>query len=112
MATRIHTTVVDDLDGSTHEVGTYRFALEGHTYEIDLSAHNLDQLRAALAPFIAAARRLPKAAKATPRGAANRPTATVRAWWAANQANADLPPHRSNGPIPATVRTAHRAATG
>jgi hypothetical protein len=110
MSTRTVTTVVDDLDGSTEGIGTYRFALEHLTYEIDLSADNVDRLRTALAPFIAAGRRLPNAAKAKPRSAINRPTAEVRTWWAINQDNADLPPHRANGPIPPAVYTAYRAA--
>jgi hypothetical protein len=110
MAKRVISTIIDDLDGSTEGIGTYRFALEDVTYEIDLSADNLGQLRAALAPFVAAGRRLPRPAKAKPRTAA-RPSADVRAWWAANQAMAGLPSHRANGPIPAAVHEAYRAAT-
>lgn len=109
MATRTVSTVFDDLDGSTDGVRTYRFGLEDLTYEIDLSTDNLGRLRAALAPFITAGRRLPKSAKPKPRPAL-RPTADVRAWWAENQTG-DLPRHRANGPIPAAVYAAYRAAT-
>ena len=110
MGTQTVSTVFDDLDGTTEQVGTYRFALEDVTYEIDLSQANLGQLRAALAPFIAVGRRLPKAAKAKPRSV-GKASVDVRAWWAA-QDRADLPPHRANGPIPAAVHAAYRAATG
>jgi hypothetical protein len=53
-------TIVDDLDASTEGVGTYTFALQGVTYEIDLSAPNADQLFELLNPYIQAGRRLPK----------------------------------------------------
>ncbi|MDP9849123.1 histone-like nucleoid-structuring protein Lsr2 [Streptosporangium lutulentum] len=55
MAKRIVESFVDDLDGSEAE-GTIAFAIEGSSYEIDLSGPNADKLRAALAPFINAAR--------------------------------------------------------
>jgi nucleoid-associated protein Lsr2 len=111
MATRTVRTIVDDFDGSTEGIGTYRFSLEDVGYEIDLSADNRDLLRAALAPFIAAGRRLPKTAKAKPRGNGYRPTAALRAWWADNEETAGLPAYRTHGPIPAAVHDAYRAAT-
>lgn len=117
MATRIQRTVVDDLDASTDGVSTYRFAIEGVEYEIDLSEANLQRLRTALAPFTAAGRRLPKhkpvtrrpASPASPTG----PTAAtkrMRRWWADNAERDDLPAFRANGPIPAQVYDAYRAA--
>jgi hypothetical protein len=111
MATRVHYTVVDDLDGSTDGVGTYRFALEGVEYEIDLTKDNLGKLRGALAPFIAAGRRQPKT-KATigRRGPRRSADAAVRDWWATHQQRLSLPVHRGHGPIPAAVREAYRAA--
>ena len=112
MATRVQYTVVDDLDASTDDVGTYRFALDGVEYEIDLSADNLTRLRGALAPFITAGRRLPKrppARRATTR--AGRPAlAEVRDWWAHNAQVLNLPPHRAHGRIPQQVRAAYHAA--
>ena len=57
-------TTVDDLDASTEGVDTYTFALQGVTYEIDLSAPHADQLFALLNPYIQAGRRLPKNATA------------------------------------------------
>ncbi|MFD8527817.1 Lsr2 family protein [Streptosporangium canum] len=55
MAKRVVETFIDDLDGGEAE-GTVAFAIEGASYEIDLSGANADKLRKALAPFINAAR--------------------------------------------------------
>jgi hypothetical protein len=111
VATRITRTVVDDFDASDTAVGTYRFALEDLTYEIDLSQANLQRLRDALAPFMTAGRRLPK--NQTVRAAARtRATSDVvkrmRRWWAANQHRDDLPEYRSNGRIPQRVADAYQ----
>lgn len=46
-----------DLDGG-EAAGTLRFALEGVAYEIDLSENNAANLRAALAPYVQAGRRI------------------------------------------------------
>ena len=48
----------DDLDGAPLDDGpSTSFGLAGKTYEIDLSEKNVEKLRAALAPFVQAARR-------------------------------------------------------
>jgi hypothetical protein len=47
---------VDDLDGSEAS-STVSFALDGRSYEIDLSEGNAAKLRDSLAAFVAAARR-------------------------------------------------------
>jgi hypothetical protein len=49
-------TLVDDLDGSEADE-QIEFAVDGRSYEIDLSEANGSRLREALAPFISAARR-------------------------------------------------------
>jgi hypothetical protein len=113
VAVRIQRTVVDDLDASTDNVGTYRFAVEGVEYEIDLSPANRQLLHAALAPFTAAARRLPKHKPAGRRTSPTGSPATpkrIRRWWADNAERENLPPHRANGPIPAQVYDAYRTA--
>ncbi|MGQ7351586.1 Lsr2 dimerization domain-containing protein [Quadrisphaera oryzae] len=46
----------DSIDGSTDDVATVAFSLRGQRYEVDLSREHREQLRAALAPFVAAAR--------------------------------------------------------
>jgi nucleoid-associated protein Lsr2 len=113
VAVRIQRTVVDDLDASTDGVGTYRFALEGVEYEIDLSEPNLQRLRAALAPFTTAGRQLSKQKPATRRANIIGPTGAtkrVRRWWADHPERDDLPPFRANGPIPTHVYDAYRTA--
>ena len=114
MATVVQYTVVDDLDASTDGVGTYRFALEGVQYEIDLSEPNLGTLRDALAPFIAAGRRLPKHKTAPRRGPGTSngraAVAQIRDWWATHQQELNLPPHNTHGAIPRLVRDAYQAA--
>ncbi len=53
MATITRTYQVDDLDGSEDDVSTVQLALDGTSYEIDLSAVNADRLREKLERFIA-----------------------------------------------------------
>jgi pyruvate/2-oxoglutarate dehydrogenase complex dihydrolipoamide acyltransferase (E2) component len=58
MAQQVVVEMVDDLDGSVgQDVATVSFALDGRSYEIDLSEGNADKLRGLLADFVAAARR-------------------------------------------------------
>jgi hypothetical protein len=107
MGTRTQRIVFDDLDLSTDAVGTYRFSLEGADYEIELTDGHLGDLRAALAPYIGAGRRLrrtvPRPAAVT--ASASRPG--LREWWAANTERLHLPQHRTRGQIPAAVVTAY-----
>ncbi|MHA6795385.1 histone-like nucleoid-structuring protein Lsr2 [Pseudonocardia bannensis] len=56
MAQHVRVVLVDDLDGSEAS-DTVSFGLDGQQYEMDLSDANAAQLREALAPFVAAARR-------------------------------------------------------
>lgn len=55
MATVTTTVLVDDLDGSTTDVETVSLALDGVSFEIDLSADNAARLRDKLAKFVDAA---------------------------------------------------------
>lgn len=57
MATRVQVIMEDDHDGGPADQ-TVTFALDGRDYEIDLGNHNAEALRSALAPWIAAARRV------------------------------------------------------
>jgi hypothetical protein len=57
VAQQVITKFTDDLDGSEAS-GSVEFALDGRSYEIDLSEENASKLREALAPFVSAARRL------------------------------------------------------
>jgi hypothetical protein len=56
MARKVQYLLVDDLDGGEAEE-TVSFALDGTSYEIDLSKKNAKALRDALATYVAAARR-------------------------------------------------------
>lgn len=106
MAQRVVTEHLDDTDGGPADE-TVRFGLDSTSYEIDLSAEHGDQLRAALAPFIAAGRRegrLRRAASRTTVDVEADPSA-VRAW--ARARGMDLSPR---GRISAAVLEQFRAA--
>jgi len=105
--------MVDDLDGTAAEdVSTVSFALDGVSYEIDLSEANAEKLRAGLEEFVNSARRTGGRVK---RGAApsKRPgspasreqTKAIRDW--ARQNGYEL---SDRGRIPATVIEAFEAA--
>jgi hypothetical protein len=58
MAQRTTVQLVDDLDGTaSDDISTVTFALDGVSYEIDLTEGNADNLRKGLADFVASARR-------------------------------------------------------
>ena len=57
MAQRVHIVLEDDLDGS-EAAETVSFALDGVSYEMDLSEQNAAKLRDALAPWVGNARRV------------------------------------------------------
>lgn len=82
MAQKIIYQLVDDLDGQVLNPGegeTVRFAVDGKSYEIDLSGAHAEQLRAALQPFISAGRRVGAAPKPGRRRSSGDLDA-VRAW--------------------------------
>ena len=56
MARKVQYLLVDDLDGG-EAVETVSFALDGTSYEIDLSKEHAKALRDALATYVASARR-------------------------------------------------------
>ena len=82
MAQKVSVTLVDDLDGS-EAVETVTFALDGRSYEVDLSEKNAAKLRKALAPFQEVGRKQGGAKRGSKRPAVNgdRPNPVeVRAW--------------------------------
>ena len=86
MAKRVSVTLVDDTDGSNADE-TVSFALDGVSYEIDLSNHNADKLRNSLATWIGFATRSGgrKSTKAIGRSAAGRrDLSEVREWARSN----------------------------
>jgi Lsr2 len=56
VAQKVDVRLVDDVDGSEASE-TIEFALEGRSYELDLSHENASKLRQAFATFVDAARR-------------------------------------------------------
>ncbi|MET0695357.1 MAG: Lsr2 family protein [Propionibacteriaceae bacterium] len=60
MAKRTQVIMVDDLDGEEMDSAgkTISFAHGGNAYEIDLTESNAKKLQEALAPYVAAARRV------------------------------------------------------
>lgn len=88
-----------------------RFELDGTSYEIDLAEDEQDALRAALAPFVAAARPArtdpqgqPRAS-VTARGRDDPTPSAMREW--ARENGFDVP---ARGRVPELVREAYKAA--
>jgi Lsr2 len=82
MAKNISMVITDDLDGS-EDAETVAFGLDGVSYEIDLAQPNRARLAGALAPFIAAGRRVSRGSRRRGAGSAAGPRvdrAVVRAW--------------------------------
>jgi hypothetical protein len=57
MAQKVQVILVDDVDGG-EAAETVSFALDGVSYEIDVSEENAEALREALAPWVGHARRV------------------------------------------------------
>lgn len=113
MAKKQITQLIDDLDGSVLEDGggvTLRFAVEGRSYEIDLSDANAANFRDSLAPFIAAARATSSGARQTGSQTArgnsrSADLAAIREW--ANQNGYTI---SSRGRVPQSVVEAYEAS--
>ena len=85
MAQRQTTHIIDDLDGTVLESAeTLQFGLEGKSYEIDLSAEHAANLRDAIAPFIAAARKTSSQTASKAKVSNRHDLNEVRAWARAN----------------------------
>jgi hypothetical protein len=84
MAQRVEVVLVDDVDGG-HADETVSFALDGVSYEIDLSDKNAKKLRDALAPWTGKGRRSGggrggRRRSSSARGAKRTDLASVREW--------------------------------
>ena len=84
MAQKVVVELSDDLDGSQADE-TITFALDGRSYEIDLSTKNAGKLREALAPYTDAGRKQGGARRGAKRAAVARDSdrpdpSAVRAW--------------------------------
>lgn len=85
MAQRVQVLLIDDLDGSDG-AETVSFALDGVSYEIDLSEKNAAKLRNDFAAWVGNARKVgrgassPSSARAARRSRGGNDTAAIRAW--------------------------------
>lgn len=107
MSRRVVSMLEDDIDGSPADE-TVTFALDGVTYEIDLSKDNAARLREALAEWIARARRTGgrRSTGRQPAAGGRQPGANeVRAW-----AQAQGYEVSSRGRVPREVREAYDKA--
>jgi hypothetical protein len=103
MATKVLTTLQDDIDGS-EAAETVRFALDGVEWEIDLSERNANRLRNSLSDFIAHGRKVGgKRRKST--SSSQSDTNAIRKW--AEAAGIEV---STRGRIPAEVVERYRAA--
>lgn len=102
MAQKVQVMLVDDIDGSTASE-TVSFALDGAKYEIDLNAEHAAELRAALAPWISAGRKV--SGRSAARGRSGGDVSKIRAWAKSHGYQIS-----ERGRIPANIRDAYNAA--
>ncbi|MBA0053087.1 Lsr2 family protein [Streptomyces sp. AJS327] len=111
MAQKVQVLLLDDLDGGEADE-TVTFALDGKTYEIDLTTANADKLRGVLEPYVNGGRRTGgrsgrgKARAASP-SAGGQDTAKIRAW--AKEQGYEV---NDRGRVPANIREAYEKANG
>ncbi|HEX5565472.1 MAG TPA: Lsr2 family protein [Streptomyces sp.] len=107
MAQKVQVLLIDDLDGVEADE-TVTFALDGKTYEIDLTTANADKLRGLLEPYVQKGRRTGgRSARGRGRAASagNPDTAKIRAWAKANGYEVN-----DRGRVPANIREAYEKA--
>lgn len=107
MAQRTVTVLIDDLTGKELPVNlgeTVIFALDGVRYEIDVDAKGAEKLRAALFPYISAARRITPSGRVVRRTKIAADPAAIRAWAASNGVKVS-----DRGRIPASIVEQYRA---
>ena len=106
MAQRVEVILEDDIDGSSADE-TVQFALNGTSYEIDLSNENAQALRGTLGRYVEHARKAAGGSRQT-RGPRKRvDTSAVRAW--AKERGMEI---NERGRIPASVMKEYEAAKG
>lgn len=111
MAQKVQVLLVDDLEGVEADE-TVTFALDGKTYEIDLTTANADKLRGLLDPYVKGGRRTGGRAsggrgKARAASGGNQDTAAIRAW--AKEHGHEV---NDRGRVPTKVREAYEQANG
>jgi hypothetical protein len=114
VAQKVQVLLVDDLDGGEADE-TVTFALDGVTYEIDLTTENADKLRGLLNPYTDSGRRTggragrgrTRATRGGSGSAGGQDTAKIRAW--AKEKGYEV---NDRGRVPATIREAYEKAHG
>ncbi|PJE96291.1 hypothetical protein CUT44_17300 [Streptomyces carminius] len=110
MAQKVQVLLVDDIDGGEADE-TVTFALDGKTYEIDLTTANADKLRGLLEPYVKSGRRTGgRTARGKARaagGGGSQDTARIRAWAKENGYEVN-----DRGRVPANIREAYEKANG
>ncbi|MGW0907542.1 histone-like nucleoid-structuring protein Lsr2 [Streptomyces sp. NPDC002853] len=112
MAQKVQVLLVDDLDGGEADE-TVTFALDGKSYEIDLTTSNADKLRGLLEPYLKGGRRTGgrgSAGRSKTRASAasgGQDTAAIRAWAKDNGFEVN-----DRGRVPASIREAYEKANG
>lgn len=104
MAQRVQIILEDDFDGGDADE-TVAFGLDGAEFEIDLSAKNAGELRDALAPWLAHARKTGGRRRRPTKTAEASSTSDIRAWAQANGHDVS-----SRGRVSADVRKAFEDA--
>ncbi|MFJ3229368.1 Lsr2 family protein [Streptomyces sp. NPDC086783] len=111
MAQKVQVLLVDDLDGGEADE-TVTFALDGKTYEIDLTTTNADKLRGLLEPYVKGSRRTGGRSsggrgKTRATSSSSEETGQIRAW--AKENGYDV---NDRGRVPAAIREAYEKANG
>ncbi len=107
MAQRVRIELTDDLDGTPADE-TITFAIDGVTYDVDLTSANAEKIREALAPYVAAGRRV--AGRQSRRGkgaAASGPSANVIRQWARDRGMEVSERGRVSDQVKAAYQAAH-----
>lgn len=109
VAQKVQVLLVDDLDGGEADE-TVTFALDGKTYEIDLTTANADKLRGLLDAYVKGGRRTGGRAsggrgKTRAASGGSQDTAQIRAWAKENGYEVN-----DRGRVPASIREAYEKA--
>jgi Lsr2 len=111
MAQKVQTFLVDDLDGSDAE-GTVLFGLDGTQYEIDLSAGHAKELRATLARYTDAGRKVTGTARRAGQNGRKAAAASISNTGVRTWAKARGLEVKDRGRVSADILAQYRAATG
>lgn len=113
VAQKVQVLLLDDLEGGEADE-TVTFALDGKSYEIDLTAANADKLRDVLEPYVKGGRRTGgRSGRGKGRGSSGsqggggQDTAKIRAW--AKDQGYEV---NDRGRVPASIRQAYEKANG